>query len=356
MFQVDKISDKLYGIVGLRDPFNPAYAILDADNKVSRSGYFVTDNSFVKIESIKESQDYKDISDANFNLYLKRLQQSSITNICNRVFNQFDYLDRNLLYTNAQNKINQEVLQDGFVGYRIKVSSDKNIAFLIKRVILDFDTNADVKLLLFNTSELDPIEEEDITITGPTQEVVLDWMIDNSSETYKGDYYFGYIKSAASPIPYKRDYENSDYQSRYSHLDIEKIQVIGHSAETLFDLTLEDSLSENIGLNPDITIYEDFTDLIIQNEMLFARAIGLDMTISVLKEQVNSLRENATQRKATINSAKILVEIEGQTGDQVLTVTGLRPTLTSELAQIATEVEKIKTGYFNNMIRVITLT
>lgn len=355
MFQVDKISDKLYKLVGLRDPFNPAYVILDSDNQVSRSGLFVTDNSFVKIESIKDSQDYKDISDSNFNLYLKRLQQSSIVNVCNRIFNQFDYLDRNLLYINAHNKVNQEVLVDGFVGYKIEVSQDKNIAFQIKRVLLDFDTNADIKLLLFNTSKSAPIFEKEITITSPTQEVILDWKIDDSDITYKGDYYLGYIKSAASPIPYKRNYNNADLMNVFSHLSIEKVQVTGHATETLFDLTLEEGLSENIGINPDITVYEDYTDLIIQNEMLFSRAISLDMTIAVLKEQVNSLRSNDNQRKTSVSSAKILVEIEGQSGDSVLTITGLRPTLTSELAQIATEIEKIKTGYFNNMIRVTTL-
>jgi hypothetical protein len=357
MFQVDKISEKLYKLVGLRNPFNPTYAILDADNQVSRSNYFITDNSFVKIESIKESQDYKDISDADFNLSIKRMQQSSIGNICNRVFNKPDYIDRNLLYTNAHNKIDQEVLSDGFVGFRINVSSDKNIAFKIKRILLDFDTTGDFKLLLFNTSEADPIESQDITITDKTQEVALDWNIDNSGNIYKGDYYLGYIKTGTTPVPFKRNYENADHINCISHLSVERMQVKGHVPETLFDLSLEEGLSESIGLNPDITVYEDFTDLIIQNEMLFARAISLDMTIEILRLQVNSLRDNEIARKSKVNAVQILAEIEGtsSTGDQVLTITGLRPTLTSELAQIATEVEKIKKGYFNQMITVTTL-
>lgn len=356
MFIVDKISTNLYGLVGLRQPFNPAYAILDTENQDSRSGYYVNDNSFVKLELLKASQDYKDISDEDFNLYLKRMQQASIVNVCQRVFNRFDFLDRNLLYTNAQNKVNQETLIDGFVGYKIQVSSDQNIAFEIKRVLLDFATTGDFTLCLFNTSSLTPLFTEDITVTDTTQEVVLNWKVDNSSITYKGDYYLGYIKTDTTPIPYKRDYNNADIMSCFSHLLINKYQVKGWSTNELFDLDDEESMSENIGVNPDITTYEDYTDLIIQNEMLFARAIELDMTIRILREYINSLRSNGNERKANEITLRVLAEIEGQTGDGLLTITGLRSLFNGEIMGIASEINKIKKGYFNNSIRMTTLT
>jgi hypothetical protein len=355
MFQVGKISTKLYGIVGLRDSFNPAYTLLDADNQISRSGYYITDNAYVKLEYIKDSQDYKDASDANINLYIKRLQESSIVNVCHRVFNRFDYLDRNLLYTNAQNRINQEILVDGFVGYRIEVSKYNDIAFEIKRVLLDFDTLGDFKLMLFNTSSATPIQEKDITITAKTQEVVLDWKVDNSDITYKGDYYLGYIKTATTPIPFKRDYENANVMSNFTNLYIEKIRVVGHLTETLFDLSLQEGLSESTGLNPDITIYEDYTDLIVNNETLFARAISLDFSIAVLREQLNSLRTNSNQRLAEQQSLKILAEIEGTSGDNALKLIGLRSLLNGEIEQISNEIDKLKRGYFNNSIKVNTI-
>jgi len=356
MIQVDKISTNLYGIVGLRQPFDPTYAILDSDNQISRSGYFVDENPYVKIEYLKDAQDYKDISDAEFNSYLKRIQEASIVDVCHQVFNRFDYLDRNLLYQNAHNKVDQEVLVDGFVGYKIEVSGESNIAFQIKRVLLDFDTTGDFKLMLFNTSELNPIFEQDITITSPTQVVELDWSVDNSGNTYKGDYYLGYIKTATTPIPYKRNYDNADLMTCISKLRIEKVRVVGHSTETLFDLTNEEGLSENIGINPDFVVYEDFTDLITQNEMLFARAVQLSMGISILREYQNSLRSNGNERRAEQQSNRILVEIEGQDGVGVLTITGLRPQLLGEINQIAEEINKLRTGYFNNSIRVSTLT
>ena len=355
MFQVGKISDKLYGLVGLRQPFNPTYAILDASNQISRSGYYVTDNPYIKLEYIKDSQDYKNISDADFNLYLKRLQQSSIASLCHKVFNRFDYLDRNLLYKNAQNKVNQSVLTDGFVGYKIEVDSRNDIAFEIKRVLLDFDTTGTFKLMLFNTSKSAPIESQDITITTTTQEFVLDWKVDNSDITYKGDYYLGYIKTGTTPIPYKRDYQSANLMTRFSEIEVEKIQVNGHSTETLFDLTDVEGLSEDIGINPDITIYEDFTDLIINNEALFARAIKIEFSIAILREQINSLRTNANKADAEKQTMRILAEIEGTGGDNVLKITGLRPTLLGEIKLISKEIDRLKVGYFNNAMRVSTI-
>jgi len=55
------------GIVGFKQPYNPEYAIVNAENQLSSSGYFVTDNPYAKIEYIKDNQDYLGIADDEFN-------------------------------------------------------------------------------------------------------------------------------------------------------------------------------------------------------------------------------------------------------------------------------------------------
>ena len=70
MIQVSKIQNALLGIVGFNQPYNPSYAIVDADNLLSESGYFVTDNPYAKIEYIKDNQDFLKITDTDFNLLL----------------------------------------------------------------------------------------------------------------------------------------------------------------------------------------------------------------------------------------------------------------------------------------------
>ncbi len=101
------LTSKLTGLIGFRQPVNPDYAVIDSANLLSRSGYFINDNPFVKIESVKDSQDYKDISDIDFNIFLRNKINTSIINVANMVFNENDFIDRQLYYKNALNKISQ---------------------------------------------------------------------------------------------------------------------------------------------------------------------------------------------------------------------------------------------------------
>ena len=77
MFDKSLIESKLYGLVGCDNPLNPTFAIVDANNQISRSGYKATDNPFCKIESLKMMQDYVDISDAEFNTMLLNMQKTA---------------------------------------------------------------------------------------------------------------------------------------------------------------------------------------------------------------------------------------------------------------------------------------
>jgi len=351
------ISDKLYGLVGIRQPYNPDYQKINTDNQGSRSGYFVTDNPLVKAETIIDSQDYQAISETDLNAWLKIKQQESIVSVGNAVFNRVDHLDRQVLYKNATNKIDTETLPDGFVGYRIQVSSKKNIAFQIKRVLLDFEGTGDIELLLFNTSQKAPIQSQVITISTDHEEYVLDWAVDNSGGLYKGDYYLGYLTNYVDIndlVPYKREYNNADIESLITDLCITRIKVAGHSTNTLFDLDDEDGLSETTGLNPDITVYEDFTDLMIQNESMFARAIQLDMQVSFLSEIFASIRVNRNERISAAMLDKMRLEVEGFNDGRVHKV-GIKAQLKRSIETVRDEIDKLREGYFGEEIFVETL-
>lgn len=359
MFNVSKIRADLYGVVGFRQPFNPAFAKIDAANQVSRSGYFVTDNPYAKVEYIFDTLDFKDITDVDFNVFLKQMQEESISNVCGRVFNNSDYIDRQVLYPHAQNRILTDTLEGGLISHKIRVDIEKNVAFEITRVLLDFEGSGDIKLMLFNTSQDAPIFSKVITIAASTHQVEkLNWKVDNSGDTYKGEYYLGYLSNAAAMgtlKPFKRDYENSDIESNITHLCLEKFQFVGHTTETLPDLTTEEGLDVSTGLNPDITVYDDFTDMITQNGVLFGLAINLDLQINVLSQYLASLRSSKNERHAERSTLRILQEIEGQNGDGLVKITGLRPQLNRAISRIAKEIEKLQKGYFGGQIMVDTL-
>lgn len=355
MFNKSKIEDSLYGIVGLRQPDNPDYQFLDAENQISRSGYYVNDNNYAKVELFKDNNDYHLASDTQLNTKLKELQQSAIASVCNKVFNKSDYIDRSLLYRYAQNKVNTETLPNGFIGYKLTLDSTKNIAFNISRIFLDFQGTGNIEILLFNSAKKQVLQSQIVSITTDRQEVELNWTVNNTDLDYKGEYYLGYNTDGLTVAPYKRDYNMSNVKSCYSNLDIQDIFVSGHNTNTIFDLTTVDGNSLSTGLNPDITVFDDYTDIIINNQSLFAYAIYLDMAIRMISLNLSSIRSNKNQRIGEQNTVRMIQEIEGQDGEGTVKITGLRPMLLSELKSLTQEINKLTTGYFGGQIMVDTL-
>lgn len=356
MLNIPKIHEELDGIVGFKQPYNPAYAVLDEELTLSESGYYVTENTFAKIEYIKDNQDYYKISNVEFNSLLKDIIKNGISNVCNRVFSEYDFLDRGILYKYASNKIEVETLPNGFVGYKIEVGTEKNIAFKINRVLLDFEGTGVITLILWNTSKKEPLYIKEIEINNDHQQEILGWVIDNSNTTYKGDYYLGYNTSGLTVSPYKRELNRAKIMSTIKYLCISKVVVLGHTNDILFDLNKIGGLSEDIGINLDISVYDDFTDFVINNKMLFARAIQLDCIIQCIQIYMASLRSNANQSNSNQLYEKIMIDLEGTTEGSLLKVNGLKNQLVGEITTIKQEIKKLKVGIFkSNQIMVSTL-
>lgn len=346
MIKTTKISEALLGIVGFRQPYNPKYAIIDEDNEASTSGYFVNDNPYAKVEFIKDNQDYLEISDEDFNQQLKDMQKASISSVCNQVFSDFDFIDRNLLFKNASNKAATEEIPLGFVGYKIEVSDDKNMAFCINRIIADFAGTGFIKMLMWNTAKRTAIFTKEVEIESDHQEIVLNWELDNSDSTYKGDYYIGYIADNLDVEPFKREFNNANVMTKFKNLCIEKVLVVGHTSESLFDLNEVAGLSQDIGLNLDITVYEDFTDLVINNRNLFAKAVNTHMVIQCMQLYISTLRSNRNQMLSEQLYEKVIAELEGTAPESVIRVKGMKPQLIGEITSIRKEILKLKKGFF----------
>lgn len=357
MFNVDKIKQKVYGVVGFRQPYNPALPTLDADNLVSRSGLIVNDNPYVKLDFLKATDDYIDISDADFNEALANKQKESIISVCSSVFNKGAFLEQSLLFRNANNKVELESLPNGFVGYEIDITNKNDVALFIPRILLEFDGTDDIEILLFNSSQKAPIQTKTVTITTDMQEVVLGWKLDNSDNYFKGKYYLGYISTGLTVTPFKRNYESSDVQSCYDNINVQQISVLGHATNTLFDLNDIVNTEIGNGLNVDFACYNDYTNIIIQNEQIFATAILYDLQISCLAQYLAAMTSNADQRRAEQLTVRIIQEIEGQQGGEgFVKITGLRSKLMRSLDDIKTELDKLRKDQLGDRFYLTTLT
>ena len=354
MFDKVEIQDKLRGLVGFKTPLDPDFFALTSDNTESRSGYFYNDNPYAKLQALRDCQDYANIDEAQFNNLLERINDNAVISVCNAVFNNSNtpsFVDRQKLYKYASNKANiEEGLTNGFVGHRFYFDNKPNVTAEITSVTLEFQGSGNIELLLYNTQNLQPVESKIVEITSDNQEVKLNWKMKSNN----GDYYLGYIYDGTLK-PYKRNYELSIISSKITYLHHFRRAVKGFTGGALWDLNSNDGTSATTGLNPDITVYNDWTGLITQNENLFGNAIYLEGAIQFLNTIQASLRSNKTQRISEQQLIAIKQEIEGQDGANVVKVTGLRPSLNSQITLIGKRIDQLRKGYFGGRIKTVTL-
>lgn len=348
MFNVNKISG-IVGIVGFQNPANPNYAIIDAQNQASTSGRYVTDNAFCKVEYIVDNYSYKDATDVDINNYLRRAQESAIKQVFDKVFNEPDFNDQQLVYQNAGNKVDIETLPDGFIGFEIEVCKDKALVFEITRCILEFDVTSgaqDITLILWNSASKLPLQMETVTVSSDLQEVELNWRLDNTDLTYKGKYYLGYLTQGLNIKPYKRNYESSNIISVVDGLAIEEVTVTYHSNPfEIFNLLSVEGTSINSGLNPDISVFDDYTALIMANKQLFAPAIEKQLIINLLQDIISSPRWNNNQRASKDMLTMITIELEGIDQEDGIKKTGLKRELMGGINHLRKEIRRMQQGY-----------
>jgi hypothetical protein len=345
MFDVTLIKQELNGLVGFRQPANPKFAILDEDNQVSKSGLYVTDNPYAKIEYLKANVDYERATNTQLNLILKRMLETSATNICSQVFNDDDFVDRNHLYSATQNKTEELVLPIGFIGYRINVDEGKNIAVRINRAIFELTQPGTLDLLIFNSNIKDAIKTIPITFAEFYHSETIDVLL-NDLGYYKGSFFIGFMNDGTINT-YKKNYYDAINKNNLKYLTISNRIVENHVGVQLFNLDNAEEFSDYCGFNLDITIVDDYTDFIVTNKYLFARAIYLDAIISCLNIYAATLRSNGDERSATDLYGRIMLEIEGtRPDDSVISVRGLRPQIIYEISQIREQILKLKGGFF----------
>tara|TARA_R110000764_G_scaffold72464_4_gene148645 strand:+ start:2012 stop:3091 length:1080 start_codon:yes stop_codon:yes gene_type:complete len=356
MFDKTKVETGLSGLVGYRPSLDPSFFTLNTVNLQSDSGYYVNDNPFAEIEAYKDTVNYANIDEASFNTKLSQLTSSATTSVCNAVFEDKDnpsFVDRQMQFKNATNKVNLETLPIGFVGEKICIDKKNSLAVEITRIQLDFSGTGDLTLYLYNTNSIEPIKTQVVTIASDHQEIVLNWRLDNTDGINGGDWYVGYYTSGLAVTPYKRDYSNSSYESNITFVDLEKTEVINHLGPNIWDLNLDAGMSETTGMNLDISVYYDYTDLIIQNKFLFADAINLEAAIKMLNQFKGSFRSNKNQRMSSASLIDIETAIEGQTSDKYTKVTGLRPSLGKQLELIKRKIDALRFGYRTGRIKTI---
>lgn len=369
MLNVIKIQNELFGLVGIRQPAVDSIPVLDQAITDSESGLFLDDVPPFNLSAIKDSQTYVEPGHASFDLkfneFITNTQKSAISSVMMQVFDKPDYIDRNLLFINESPRNSLESFKPelAFMGYEITPSDTKNIGFKITRVHCQFDFDEPTVngiFFLFNSERSEYLITKEVEITSNDQWVDLNWTIDSTLGDYKGAYYLLLGVPTIDDVkvrfqPWKRDYENASLRCDFSELCIENVIFNDGVQIANFNSSLKLEISENVGFNPDITVFNDYTDLIINNKSLFANAIQKQAVISFMLMVATSMRSNRNERLGKELVSMVMVYINGTNPDGSFAQLGLNKSLAYDIEHIRKEVHRLVEGYFGNQIMVDTL-
>lgn len=222
-----------------------------------------------------------------------------------------------------------------FVGFELVPIRANGVTLKIDKIGLQFTGNQDVTLYLYHSSRNQPVKTETFTRTrdgGMQWFDVADFLLPYSSSDIDsgGSWYLVYDQSVVlvgQAISKDKDWskrpcgtcdrdEVSSYRiwSKYLEVHPFKIasdQVIGGAiwdvANNLY------TYETNYGLNLQVTIECDITDVIIQQKKAFQNIIGLQVAIDMLREFAYnpSYKIGRAQQNPGMDKMSILYELDG---------------------------------------------
>lgn len=290
----------LTGLVGFRNPTLSGYAIVDAGNQASSSGlYFQDGYKLVTIKNIKDTQEDVSISDENFNVYLENLVKSAIVEIGHKITREKSkVLETKTLYPYEQDfEGTHDPGTGGFVGIKIRPSVNDRLLLKVNAISAAFDSAITLPIYLINSETGEAIYDQEITTAEATQvRQNVDWYISlNRSGLMGGSYYLGYYTSDLSGAkPYKRNYELASAYTPSNNFYFE-FRKNGLSGTRIVPDSY-DAIEQPWGLNLNYSVYTDWTQKLIDNKYLLARALQLQVAEKVVEQILTSTRSNMQER------------------------------------------------------------
>lgn len=329
MVRADKITLLMSNEIGFRGES------LSLDNKKSNSGLYFQDISpLIDVEIIKNIQNDKTLSDEDIDDLLVTMRQQAVLQAVNKVFEgKHDFVLSVNLYPQEKSFKNTVPKYNKFVGFKITpVLKDHTIK--IPWVELSFDGTCTFNLYLFNSNMPNtPIEYKEVTtVAGQSTIVALDWIIADDSAYKGGLFYLGYYDSVLGSVSaYKKDKASSNVGVYSPYFDIETMRMNGDISDTTIDVDTVDLISETFGLNIGVSIFNDYTDLVVNNKSMFWQAIQHQMHEIVLLKIKYSNRSNSTQRLAGASVEDVDFQL---LGNPDLKIDGVQTKLANEINSI----------------------
>ena len=283
MFIDKNIKNGFESLVGWRNNTLPDLT-LDPVNEKTDSGLYFNDISpIVTLENLFFAASPENMDDDAFNSYLVRVNETAVLRVLNDIFfEKSDFVCNSGGRMDATDKTPNQINDgSGLFGFEIQVNTEEYLIQLNKATFYSVNDET-FKLKLINTNHTDPLKEWDVELIANNEKTIeLNIPIDG---TVGGRFYLVVEKSelVGEIFAFNQNGESLGLVDVFNcEIDAAgKTKYIGIGQ--LFTL--------------DYSIYSDFTEFVIKNKRLFARAIQTAGAIETLETMLTSVRSNFIQR------------------------------------------------------------
>lgn len=257
-------------------------------------------------------------------LYTKKLSDKTLNSI----------LENRPLF-NGSGRLADTVSNGGnLVGFELVPIRSKGASVKIERVGLQFSTPGDIKMYLFHSSQNQPVKEFTFTREKsggvewfrPTEDLYLPNFTDGSD--FGGSWYLVYsqneLPTNCMAINKNKDWstrpcfscdadEYTGWQIWSRYLEVHPFRINGGVTTEMFDVEqCVHTYDCNYGINLEVTVLCDITDIVLEQKSAFQDIIGLQLACDMLREiAYNSSGRINHEQGISISKMELLYELDG---------------------------------------------
>lgn len=310
--------------------------------KVDNTGEDLTDTAFwIKTSLFSEwllDKTKASLQKLIFRLCNTKTTKGTLKNLC----------ENKMLFDGTGNKNETVQNRKDFVGFEIVPVRSMGVSTKLNRISLQFTKKGNYTIYIFNSSEDAPVYTLELTKTKDNSsewftlnDIVLPYVTDGDAG---GSWYLGYFQedlpTDSLAIRKDRDWSKGPckscsrkefiaWESWSKYLEVHPFKV---SSEDVRDTTFSDDFnndfskegihlwniennmydySTNFGINLEVTVFCDISDIIISQRGLLADVIAKQVAVDMLRELVYNANVRTNRRSINASKVDILYELDG---------------------------------------------
>ncbi len=313
-FDFTRVISAMFGRVGWKQPLKTGSPVINSTNLMSKGGRYFNDGSFhaiVTVDNVKATMEEASATDNNLNAHLEAVQRAAIMRCLNSVFREPEYHQQVLVFDRYDSNDQPVNNTDQFVGYEINLAPAMNKGIQIDSATLLFDQDVTFNLYLFKDGKKSPLAVIEVSAVAYETTVVnfSDLVLKYIGSATKGScYYFGYFQSDLGSVKAIREEGCLNYKTVC--FNARPMITRQNTGEYDFDRLTRSYTNEPYGINLEMSVFEDHTQMIVKKAGLFDEAIGLTASYMIIEQIIYTCRSNANERVLKDELAKVGIQMD----------------------------------------------